>query len=116
MVEQLGENPFGETTLNPREQNTKNGERGVMVSLMCTVRMARMSAKANSLLTYILNNMRNLDGVIQIDREKYMKEQEILSKATVVNAINELIKEHIIAKSCKQSWYWVNPNMITLVI
>lgn len=102
---------------NPFEKHSNTEGTGQCIQIMASINVDDLSTRAYNLLMYIVSRTGMIAGqdYVYIDRKKYMKDEDISSLVTVNNAIQELVKSKRIGKSCKQGWYWINPNMITIL-
>lgn len=74
--------------------------------------IAELSDKAQRLLFYIIYSLQANYDYIAFNKAYYKRVNGIKSDTTVVNAINELVKKGIIAKSCLRDVYFINPRFM----
>ena len=70
-----------------------------------------LSDRAQRLYLYILMNLERKQDYIQINKDDYMRKNNIKSRTTYTEAINELSRYCIIYQSVQyKSVYWTNPK------
>lgn len=74
-------------------------------------RVYNLSDKAKSLYLFLLYNVKRGKDFIQLNREVYMKKNNIKSGTTVIEAIKELMRYGFIVNTEFQSVYWINPAL-----
>lgn len=72
--------------------------------------VAKLSDKAKSLYLHILYTLKANKDYIYLNREFYMRENEISSLSTFYGAVKELIRYEFIQKTNTNEVYWINPH------
>lgn len=71
--------------------------------------VSNLSDGAMRLFLYVAYSVERGKDYIQINTERYLKKNNILSKRTYTTALNELIRYGFIVQSEFDSVYWINP-------
>lgn len=72
-----------------------------------------LSDKAQRLYLYILYNMLKSKPYIQINKQWYMKMNNVKSRITYTNALKEIIAAGFITGTQYKTVYWINPTLFT---
>lgn len=72
-----------------------------------------LTDRAQRLYIYILYNLVKGKDYVQINKENYMKKNNIKSRITYAAAIDELIRYGFIVKTIYKTVYWTNPLLFS---
>ena len=79
----------------------------------CKAFIYNLSDKAQRLFLYILYNLERKKDYIQINREDYMKKNNVKSNTTYLAALEELIRYSFIGNTMYKTVYWTNPFLFS---
>lgn len=79
----------------------------------CKTFVYNLSDKAQRLYLYILYNLERKKDYIQINREDYMKKNNVKSNTTYLAALEELIRYSFIGNTMYKTVYWTNPFLFS---
>ena len=89
-----------------RDQHTK-----IFINQYNRKKIANLSNSVKSLLLWLIFELKPGTDKIEINKNRYMKENNIKSINTVKKAINELTVNFIIAPANKNKLYFINPRI-----
>lgn len=74
--------------------------------------IAELSDRAQRLMFYFIYSVRPNEDYVTINRKYYKRLNGIKSDTTVINAINELMMNGLIAKAVMKDTYFINPRFL----
>lgn len=75
----------------------------------CIAMVYNLSDKAQRLFLYILYHLHRKRDFVQINKDDYMKKNNVKSNTTYLGAIEELIRYGFICATIYKTVYWTNP-------
>lgn len=72
-----------------------------------------LSDRAQRLFLYILYNLDRKKDYVQINREDYMKKNNVKSNTTYLAAVDELVRYSFIGNTMYKTVYWTNPFLFS---
>lgn len=79
----------------------------------CIAMVYNLSDKAQRLFLYILYHLRRKKDYMQINKDDYMRKNNIKSNTTYLAAVEELITYGFIGNTMYKTVYWINPILFS---
>lgn len=79
----------------------------------CKAMIYNLSDKAQRLYIYLLYNLERKKDYVQINKDDYMKKNNVKSNTTYLAAVEELIRYGFIGNTMYKTVYWTNPFLFS---
>ena len=79
----------------------------------CKLMVYNLSDKAQRLYLYLLYNLERKRDYVQINKEDYMKKNNVKSNTTYLGAVEELTRYGFIGNTMYKTVYWTNPFLFS---